>query len=437
MSSPVEPLIDLDSVRDDVGARTPGGVAVSRRRPLKAAVVVVASLLTAGAVAPAPGPRLIGTLGDRPAVAVALGDDAAFVATDEAPGGSSIRRYGLAGDRSAVQWSAELLDEVTTLRQVASAGVVVAELDPTRSGSGTLVLDATTGRVLWRAAESDVVLLPGRSVLLIGRRADGHPERLRTVDLRSGTEGWRRAVRPDDALLFDPDPSTGDVTRTVVVVGTDGSAVVVGTADGSAVARRSLRLRLRPSDRDYRRDFAEVSVIGTRLYVARRHQGTAAIDAYDLADLAPAWSTRGDPVGRVTDCGGLLCVSDDRTVSTLDPQAATVRWATGRWLFLVPFGAGRLLAYDTGQSSSVVDAATGGLVERLGPGVLVPGSPPTFVRQDSVGGRVAWVLAADPAGDRLRTVGALPDVDAYSCVRRHRLLACRGADGIARVWLLR
>jgi outer membrane protein assembly factor BamB len=435
MTTPVESVIDLDRVPEAGGARTPRGLSVAWGRRLKAVVVVVVALLTGGAVAPEPGPRLLAALSGPPVVAVALGDAVAFVAVDDLPGGSAIRRYGLDDDVSAVQWSANLTEEVIALRWVAAPDVVVAELDLNRSGYGTMVLDGPTGQILWRADATDIVALPGTSALLIERRIDGHAVGLRSVDMRSGVERWRRDVRPDDILLLDPDPATGDVTRTVTVVGTDGTATVVGTNDGATVARRSLGVRLAPSDRDFQRDFVEIAVVGDLFLVARRNQGTATIDAFRLGDLTPAWRTSGDPVGKISDCGGLLCVSDDRTVSTIDPVSATVRWADDRWLFLVPFGTQRLLSYGTGDDLSVVDAATGDLVTRLGTGVLLPGSPPTVLLQDT-GRQRTVVMEADRSGTRVRTLGSVPSVDAYGCLRRAKHLACRYTDGTARLWRL-
>jgi hypothetical protein len=435
MTAPVESFIDLDTVRDDAGARTSAGLSVGWRRALKAALVVVASLLTAGAVAPLPGPLQVVAVGERPVAGVALGDDAAFVAIDEAQGGSVIRRYRLGGDDGAVQWSVNLVDEVIAVRWVAAADVVVAQLDLERSGHGTVVLDAATGRVLWRAQATDVAPMAGTAALLVERRADGHPVRLRSVDLRSNAERWRRSVRADDILLLAPDPYTADVTRTIVIAATDGTVTVVDPDDGATAARRPIGARLVPSDRDYQRDFTEIAVVGDLFYVARRDQGTASIDAFHLATLAPAWSTRGEPVGRISDCGTLLCVNDDRAVTTLDPATATVRWASDRWIFLVPFGTERLLGYDSAQILSAVDATSGDLVAPLGTGVLLPGSPITYLRQD-VGRGLTWVLEADRSGTRVSTLGSLPGVDAYGCHRRGRYIACTATDATAGVWRL-
>jgi hypothetical protein len=182
-------------------------------------------------------------------------------------------------------------------------------------------------------------------------------------------------------------------------------------------------------------DFVGITVSGDQLYMSRRDDGRASLTAFGLPDLTQKWRTEGGPAGFVHDCGPVLCISDTRWVSGLDPGSGAVRWSDPAWSNASPLSDGRLLAYGQQEipESAILDARTGSVVRKLGQTYVTGGME---LRADTrIPGRT-WVNVTDShAGDgAVHTVGFLETAAPYGCTVLAPYLACPTSAGPTTVW---
>jgi outer membrane protein assembly factor BamB len=421
------PVIDLDVL--------PGPEAESaplRRAALRPALVLgvlVAALLTLAAAAPPePTMRPILSAGSTTAAAFTLGPEALYTAAfDQSPtSGVTVRRYALPGGEQL--WATALPQHVQNL--TLDGGILLARsgFDPQLS-----FLDAADGKVLWQVESpgASVITLNRGRVLLRADTGDGRTQ-LRLASARTGATIWSRfidgagEIRNDD--LFEDDPDR------VVVIGVDGHVTTLQFADGTVLGEGDLGVRLSAElDRKSQADFVGVAVSGDQLYLSRRDNGRSSLTAFQLPALTRRWRTEGGPAGIVHDCGPVLCISDARWVSGLDPSDGAVRWSDPAWSNAMPLGEGTLLAYDQQEvpESAILDARTGAVRRTLGRTYAVGGLE---LRADTeIPGRT-WVAVTDPGGGAVHTVGSVQTEGPYGCRVEAPYLACPTTAGPTTVW---
>jgi outer membrane protein assembly factor BamB len=422
-------MIDLD-----VTPRAEPGSASSRLglgapRPVLLLGVLVALLVMLAAAAPPERTmRPILAAGGTAAAAFTLGSDALYTASFGAnpESESGVRRYALPGGEQL--WATSLPQNVQNL--TLDGGVLLA-----RSGSAPRMsfLDAAEGKVLWQLDEPNaavVTLSRGRALVRIDTE-DGRTE-LRLASARTGATTWSR-VLDDVGELLNDDLFSADPDR-IVVLGVDGHVTTLRFADGSVLGEGELGVRLPKESGDtVQANFLGVTVSGDQLYVSRRDRGRASLTAYRLPELTPRWRTSDGPTGFVHDCGPVLCISDSRWVSGLDPSDGSVRWSDPAWSNAFELGDGTLLAYDQQETpeSAILDARTGALRRKLGRTLTVGGLE---LREDSKVAGLTWVAVADAADGSVHTVGSMQSGAPYGCMVRRPYLACPTSAGPTTVW---
>ncbi|GAA0532362.1 hypothetical protein GCM10010172_11410 [Paractinoplanes ferrugineus] len=410
------PLIDLDR---PAPAPDPESARV-RTRPVLLLLALVAVLVTVGGAAPARSGLTPVLAVDEPVTSAKLGAGSLFLATP-----AEVRRYELpAGTRG---WTRDFGQDVQNLWVDDAAGVVLVL---TRAAGFRLTaLDATAGRELWtRPADDTLVITLSRGGLLT-QSGFGEVARLALSDSRSGREIWSREVDP--AGFLGPDDMSEGRSSMIVAVGATGSVVVLSYADGAVLAGGDLGLTFDPRlDRSLIADSAAVSVVGDRLYLSRRQRGQVSLTAYSVRPLVPLWRSAGGPTGRVSDCGPVLCVTDTRWVTGVDPDGGRVRWEQPAWGAAYRFDGRRLFAYDNQENAqtALLDAATGRVLHPLGRSrrlgdLILRGA-----------GRRTFVSVSDPVTGDLRIAGAMDDAAWFRCQAGRGYLVCPTSRGETGVW---
>lgn len=426
-----ERVIDLDLTppADPGSASRP--YRLGTPRPVLLLGLLVAVLLTLGAAEPPKRTmRPVLAAGGTAAAAFTLGPDALYLASFASTGSvAGIRRYALPGGEQL--WATPLPQGVQDL--TLDGGVLLA-----RSGAPPRMsfLDAIEGRVLWQLDEPSaaVIALSGGRALLRIDTADGRTE-LRLASARTGAPIWRRSLDGVGEILNDD--LFSDAPDRIVVLGVDGHVTTLQFADGSVLGEGELGVWLpTESGGNPRGNFVGVTVSGDQLYLSRRDRGRASLTAYRLPEMTRRWGTTGGPTGFVHDCGPVLCISDSRWVSGIDPSDGSVRWSDPAWSNAFERGDGTLLAYDQQENpeSAIIDARTGALRRRLGHTRTVGGLE---LREDSKVKNRTWVAVADAADGTARTVGAMEIAAAHGCTVRRPYLACPTPAGPTTVWEIR
>lgn len=421
-------IIDLDTVPPgDTGAGGPRP-RVAVPRPVRGLLLLALLLATmGGSVVPPPGIVRVLSAGGTAAAAFALGPDTLYLAQfgENPDSGSVLRAYRLPGGAPA--WSGSLNQNVQNLVIDPASRVLMA-----RSGTDprTAFLDADTGDTLWRTAEPNstvVTLVRGRA--LIRTDLSTTETSLRMVDARTGRRLWTRTVDP--AAELGPDELYGDAPSRIVAVGATGEVTVLDWAGGAVLSQGDLHVKVtgRLVDPTLPADDVAVSTVGDRLYVSRRTAGRTSTTAYSTVPLVPVWTATGGPVGQVTDCGVVLCVTDTRWVSGIDPASGAVRWADPAWSAAGRWDSTRLFAYDQQEipEAALLDAATGTVTRRLGRASYH--GPLMLTADGRVPGRA---LVSDTGSGRV--AGTVDGVVAYGCTARDHYLACPTDAGPTTVW---
>jgi outer membrane protein assembly factor BamB len=427
-------MIDLDVTpsRADAEAR-PLRLRVSVPRPILLVAVLALALAALGAAA-APPPRLTSVLsaGGTAAAAFTLGADSLYIAQfgNNPNSESAVRRFGL-GDGS-LRWAAALPQNVQNLVIDDESHVLMA-----RSGTDPKIsfLDADTGEVLWRDESPDTsVITVARGTVLIRTAVASGKNSLVLADARTGRRIWARPVDPTATL--GPDDLYSRAPSRIAAVAADGKITLLRYADGAVLSEGDLHVRV-PEElsANLQANFVDVGVIGDRVYVSRRDRGKTSLTAYSIAPLTQLWRTEGGPVGSVEDCRAVLCITDTRWVSGVDPNGGAVRWTDPAWSAASPYDETRLFAYDQQEQpeTALLDAATGRMIRKLGHTVQI--GPALLRSDDKIAGR-AWVSLVDPADGVIHAVGSLDTVAAYGCDLRGAYLACPTVAGPTTVWRL-
>ncbi|MFI7541663.1 PQQ-binding-like beta-propeller repeat protein [Actinoplanes sp. NPDC049599] len=423
------PLIDLDAAPRAAPGAAAGRARLGAPRPVLVLAVLVAVLVTLTAAGPpARTMRPVLAAGGTAAAAFTLGTDALYTAGFGAnpDSESGIRRYALPGGEQL--WATSLPQNVQNL--TLDSGVLLA-----RSGSAPRMtfLDAADGKVLWHLEESGatVITLSRGRALLRTDAEDGSTE-LRLVSARTGATIWRRVVDGVGEILND-DLFTADPDR-IVALGVDGHVTTVRFADGSVLGEGELGVHLPDQlDGSFQAGFVGVTVSGDQLYMSRRDAGVASLTAYGLPELTRRWRTEGGPTGFVHDCGPVLCISDTRWVSGLDPSDGSVRWSDPAWSNAFARGNGLLLAYDQQEvpESAILDARTGAVRRKLGRTLTIGRLE---LREDSDAPGRTWVAVANEGDGTARTVGSMQTGAPYGCTASGQYLACPTTAGPTTVW---
>jgi putative pyrroloquinoline-quinone binding quinoprotein len=348
-------LIDLDDVAGAAADPVPAPVLPRLRRRVLA-VLAVAGLVALAASAP-PAPSLV-----RPLWAAAFrpGDTLAV------DGGTVyLNRAGPAGPRAVTavdlptgrtRWSSPAGTRIAD-RAVRKAGdvLLVPTLSPAER-SGTIALDATTGRQLWQSDGDAAPSVAGADVLLAETDRSGATTGLRLVGLRDGREAWRRAIPPAEQWTTLAD--NGRPTS-VVTVSKTGATTVYGYADGTVRHRGRI-----PWNGVYS---TTLFPAGPYLVVVRTASAQTVATVYRAADLRPLWRSD-ELVGYVTGCGTLICTAGAPGVTAREPATGREIWRRTDLNFVWDLGGGRMLLSAAANLASattvLVDAATGRAIGR-------------------------------------------------------------------------
>ena len=293
----------------------------------------------------------------------------------------------------APAWTARVSAPGSEVRLSRSGSVVVVTTE-----DEVTVLDARSGALRWHDSASVLRVLGDRAVRTEYDDEDGSTTWL---DVESGRPLWSSPGAGDFA---ERDPAG----RHLFTMDYDGNAVVRDTADGRVLATR--RLEVFPDG-----ERPVVTMAGDRAYLFK---GSSLL-AVRLSDLKPVWETEAALPYAVQVCGALLCMTDRRGVTGLDPAGGWVRWHAPRWI-----------SYADGVASTnegrtvLLDPATGRVTRELGHGA------PAGDLMVRIAEGPTWILG-------LRTgelLGRMPGVVPFGCVSTGRLLGCRTAGMSFTVW---
>jgi outer membrane protein assembly factor BamB len=424
------PLIDLDVAPRAVAAAGPWRHRLAAPRAASVLAVVVVALAALGAGAPLPPPlRGLLSAGGQPAAAFVLSPDSLYAASfgTNPNSESAVRAYSLTD--GSVRWATALPQNVQNLVYDGTAHVLMG-----RSGTAPEVsfLDARTGEVLWRdeSPATGVVTLSGDTVLLQADVPRGG-RALRLVEARTGRQIWRRVV--DAAGYFGPDDVWDGTSARVIAADGRGRVIVLRYADGAVLARGELDVRIPRPDDVLNTDLVGISTVGDTLYVSRRERGATTLTAWAVPAVRRLWQSAGAPVGRVLDCGAVLCVADDGQVSGIDPGTGAVRWRRSDLAFALRNDDHSLYAYDRQDTPhmSLLDAVTGVQLRALGPAVQVGD---VLLRYDTAVVGRTLVEVGNPADGTLHVAGALATAAPYGCEAEGPYLACPTIAGPTQVW---
>jgi outer membrane protein assembly factor BamB len=421
----------------------PEAVQVRRRRTGASALIVAAALVLTAGSAPAASPptevRIAAGFGDG----IALAADRLYVL----PSGTTwtagtVSAYDLPGGRRL--WREPLPVEGQVRQVIPAPGVllVVVERDAVLE---TVAIDASSGRLRWRAACQPVGLTAsGRLLIGVILAAGGDPRAARVValDLVTGRPAWAYDVPANawhdlewSAGRWGADGRTGAGPRSVTVWPSGQVAVrdletgrVVATAPPGAPPNGNRWFQL----------------AGDLLLAAVIVDGRDVVTAYGLPALDRRWTvTAGLAGGYVsTDCGDALCFfSGTGGLRVVDPATGATRWTDARWQTIETVG-GRLLAYAWPSSrratTAVLDPASGGELLDLGRWTalepVASGGQTRAVRLDPASGR-AWFAVVDVETPQVRVLFSAPGISG-DCQAGEKVVVCRRLDASFGVWRL-
>jgi outer membrane protein assembly factor BamB len=489
----------------DLGVQEPGseGSHLLRRRAIHhgsrlgtALLILALSLTLSGELGPASATlRVLSSLPFASGAQYVVDGGTAFIA-EVGPGGNRVSGYDLgSGHRS---WSTTITSLSTLVSLQSGKGVLVATMyAPGLDGDHTVALDEASGRVLWRNRYSMDMLLPAGRVLLahayavdtgpVARQGVMLSEQLATsieaVDLRTGRSVWSYALAAGCQHAATGQPGSG--TRLAVLC-PGGDLQVVDLVTGRALRAARVPPVKAGSAGGAGADGADsggadsggagadgvdsggagadgadsgggdslglgpvLSTIGDRLLVGSDGDGSMRVIAYDAGTLNPLWTVTGSGTTYGTyPCAQLLCLSDDRGLTVLDPGTGRALWHTPQHVAvevpgaglapqLPPGIAGDLLVQPLGASSAgMVEAGTGRPLMYLDRWQSITGATrlPLFARWPDVPDGRVWfgILSAEPLA--LQTIGFAPDVLKGQCRSSADYLICETLGENLRVW---
>jgi outer membrane protein assembly factor BamB len=429
------PLIDLDLVRPPERDRSSRSRIARRPVLASAAVAAVLAVAASGGSADAGAGRLdqVLTLHTVQDGQLAIASGAVFVAARNADRPTEIRRQSL--DGRGGDWTVAVAGSVQGFTVRPTAQVLLASV----VGEGTTALDMRTGRLLWRnptdhhrMSSDDVVLLEK-----LPESEDG-PLSINAVDMRTGRTVWSRKAGRDIEWLIDEPTSPTDRPQFIVTMQPKGEVTTMRFDDGAVLARRTLRLPASEWGADDADDFTQVSTAGGILFHAVRQGDRTSLAAYRVATLETLWRVEDGPVGGLSACGSVICVSDAEMVSGLDPRTGARRWTTAGWGYGAALG-DRLIAFagEGSERAGLLDPDTGQVTHQLGAGTMVEGSERFFLRHDVTRPGQLWVVDTTAGRPAVRILGRLDLTTLMQCAADGSHVACISVLGTVDVWRVR
>jgi hypothetical protein len=304
-----ELIIDLGErfapVEDPASARERRGH--SHRTLAAVAVVIVALLaLTGSAVRATPlAPKIASVVASAGGTFMVVGTT--VVVADMRDGRNAMTAYRLTD--GAQLWSARLSVLTSNVNLERLGNVVVAGFHgPDVYGDKAEGVDLRTGAAVWTNAGEIVQAYPSAGTLLLHDR-----DNFSMVEVATGTVRWTHAVHPFCAINV--------ADHLVVLCPETKQLQVIDLGTGVVDASRSNALPEVYSTSNGRYDdtvkLAELE--GVVIVGHLDHTGSR-LDGYAASDLAPRWSIPFFDSAMLEPCHEILCVSDGRISSGLDPQ---------------------------------------------------------------------------------------------------------------------
>jgi outer membrane protein assembly factor BamB len=436
-------VIELGLDRDPPRLDRPEAVLVRRRRIGAGAVTIVAALvLTVGSAPAAPPPPEV-RIAAGPGDAIALSADRLYVlpsGTTWSVGPRTVAAYDLPAGRRLWREPLPVEGQVRQVVPAPSALLVVVERDALLE---TAAIDASSGRVRWRARLEPVGLAAGGRLLIgFARSAGGDPHggRVIALDLVTGRPAWEYEVPVDawhgmewSAQQWSADDRTAAGPRSVTAWPAGRIAVrdletgrVVATADPGGP----------PTGNNW------FQLAGDLLLAGVIVDGQDVVTAYGLPALDRRWTVTTSLTGGYVsaDCGGALCFfAGNGGLRVVDPATGATRWSDDRWQTVETVG-GRLLAYAWPAASrattALLDPISGGELLDLGRWTalepVTSGGRTRAVRLDAASGR-AWFAVVDVEALQVRVVFSAPGISG-DCQAGERVVVCRRLDASFGVW---
>lgn len=209
--------------------------------------------------------------------------------------------------------------------------VLVVSLRSDPDAVQTRVLDAATGRDLWRRRDMSVLGRAGDVVVVTGPRPGGTAAVLPTglaapeqavigVDRRTGDVRWSTSTPGNVDVRVTGRTPTGDISG-LVEIGPAGQLRVRDVATGAV--RSSSRVPMTGESQ-------AVAVLDDLVVVG---QGSAeqsiegrAVRGFGIADGRLRWERVSPPDQFLNECGAWLCESGPAGIATIDPGTGQARW---------------------------------------------------------------------------------------------------------------
>jgi outer membrane protein assembly factor BamB len=221
-------------------------------------------------------------------------------------------------------------------------------------------MDGATGAVLWYRSGDELAATAGE-VLLGDRDEQGRVIGLHLVRAADGTPIWDRTIAAAPSVAVSDGPAG---SARIAYATTTGELTTLRYIDGVPLATRHVDEP--PADPVWM-----PQVFNGRLYDVRVGSPTT-VTAYRADTLAPLWRFEATGDAYVQDCGAVLCLTDARLTSAIDPETGDRRWMLPL-SDVTPIGNGRLLLLSRDQwaGRTVMDAATGQVIGTAPPGTTI------------------------------------------------------------------
>jgi hypothetical protein len=208
----------------------------------------------------------------------------------------------------------------------------------------------------------------------------------------------------------------------VTVLSADGTVLVRRLADGAELRRGRIDRQIRGDDPATHTD---LHADGGLLTVTETDAAGTTISAYRQESLTLLWRRTVRSEG-VNPCGPLICLTDRRSITAIDPRTGAQRWVNDQWRWTGSSAAGYLVGTSTGGEDpdvGLIDPGTGRTVAAFGQVTLVNAGDWLVLRRERIPGR-RIVLGARTVVSRLGPGTAGPVLGTVSGVVRQD---CRGA----------
>jgi putative pyrroloquinoline-quinone binding quinoprotein len=403
------------------------------------AVPIVAILFFAvGSVSPALSPlTLVATITvGADASAMVSGPDA--IVLDSRNNVDQVSAYDLHGNGLIWRTPLKFLAAAAGVRVVGNV-VVVSTADPKPNGMATEVFDAASGRALWSSVDS-VLAIDATANLVTTVEHSDNTATLQQVAPRTGRIGWTLQVGAGCSTEFgQTDGIIADrLVELCLMPSSPGhppidtpTLLAVDLASGTVNATRALHYNSAEAQANLPPDeqmaTPEVAVLGDLTLLIHGGSPSPAVDAFNAITLAPEWLGTPVSIGDTPSvCGKSICLTDGKTVSTIDPLTGKVIGSSSApdadpagQLVLVPLDP----AHPDARTYPIPQVDTGVNVD-------VPISAPGSV----------WVdrqrAAAATSGSTLTRIQPINGVGAASCFTSGDYLVCTTASDQLTLWRL-